>query len=590
MSPSDDNTIKTLNEILEKYHRDSNELLQILLEAQTITEKNYISEEMIDRIAEELKISKARVNSVITFYDALSDKPRGKYIINLCQSTTCSLWDNKRVVLDWIIKELGIHPGETTEDQLFTLNTVSCFGACDISPNVRINHSVFGHLTEEKMKAILSGIRNSEKSNELLKIQPDRSHKKTVSIITSNFGKYDGYNIEEYIHLRGFESFRKALDMGYEAAANEITQAGIKGRGGAEYPAGIKLLQSREAIGERKFVVCNADEGEPGTFKDRELLKNDPYKVIEGMLIASYIADAREGIIYLREEYSWLRSKIQHAIDCCYEKGYLGKGIGNSAHDFELRIFSGGGSYVCGEGFALCESLEGKPGKPRIKPPFVKQAGYLQYPTLIMNVETLSAVASFLKDGSQVFTSIGTPDSPGSKVISISGKVARPGVYEIPFGLTLQEIIKDIAGGMMDGEGVGFIQVGGASGGIIPNSLLDTVYDYKTFKKIGTSVGSGALVVGSHKNNILDYLRVVQEFFAHESCGKCTPCREGNVQLHHLLERFSKGIATEVDIERYRAIVNALEFTSLCGSGKTEAVPLKTALLYFKDIFMEKMI
>jgi len=577
-----------INKIIKKYNKDENELLQILLETQRLVKENYIPGEISDMIASKVGVSKPKVHNLVTFFDALSDKPRGRHVINVCEGTTCSLKNNQ--IVEIFEKKLNIKIGSTTSDEKYTLKYSPCFGACDISPAVKINDCVYGNLNEEKVDKILKDIEENNSYNELLSIEPDRNIKHTVNYITSNFGKYDGIDINNYIKLGGFKSLEKAFKLGYEGIAEEVTKSRLKGRGGAAYPTGKKLLQAREAKGERKFVVCNADEGEPGTFKDRELLKNDPYKVIEGMIIASIVAEANEGIIYIREEYTWLHQKVRDAVKKCYDKGFLGRNILNSNHDFNLRVFSGAGSYVCGEGFALCESMEGRPGMPRSKPPYVKQAGYLHYPTLIQNVETLSAISTFLKDGSDKVLEHGTKASPGTKVISLSGKVNRPGVYEIPFGMNLKDIIEKIGQGIINNKRTGFVQIGGASGGIIPGDMVeDTTYDYKGLEEKGTSVGSGAIVVADEEDDIIDYTAVLVEFFLHESCGKCPPCREGNRQLKRILKRLVNNQGRKEDIENYEKIVYSLKNASLCGSGKTEAVPLKLALKHYRKEFEKRI-
>lgn len=406
-----------------------------------------------------------------------------------------------------------------------------------------------------------------------------------VRYITEWFGRYDGRNIDDYIKLGGFETVRQLADRGIEATVAIIAESGLQGRGGAAYPTGIKLTQAREAIGERKFVVCNADEGEPGTFKDRELLKQNIYQVIEGMIVAGICSDAKEGIIYIREEYTWQHEAINDAIRQCRDRKVLGENVLGTGYAFDIRLFSGAGAYVCGEGFALCESLEGKPGRPRTKPPFVKQAGYLRLPTLVINTETLSAIASILRKGADSFKAYGTEISTGTKVISISGKVNKPGVYEIPFGLTISEIIDGFGGGMKDGSKGYFVQIGGASGGLLPVGMWNTRYTYEGLEAVGLSVGSGAIVVADETNDLRDYLKVIGEFFLHESCGKCTPCREGNRQLHFVLNNLAAGTADAADLKRYDSIMNVMKGGSLCGSGKTEVVPFLTARKYFPEAF-----
>jgi len=582
---------KTMNphdlaeKLLEKYDFDEKNLLQILIEIQKNSERNFIDRKTIEFISKRLNIPETRIDGVISYYDALSFIPKAKYSIGVCKGTSCSIMGNQ-TLLKWITEILNISKDEITEDGLFSIQQVPCFGACDIAPAIRINDKVYGQLTFEGLNQILTEI---TRINTLPDTKKPYEKPIGVQVITSNFGKYDGYSIDDYIALGGFKGLINTIAKGAELSIQDISESGLQGRGGAQYPTGRKLSESRRVKNERKVVVCNADEGEPGTFKDRELLRNDPYKVIEGMLIASYVTDATEGFIYLREEYYWMREQIFHAINRCYEKGYLGKNILNSGHCFDLQLVSGAGSYVCGEGFALCESLEGKRGVPRAKPPYVKQAGYLQLPTLIINVETLSAITVIMQNGYQIFTNSGTKLSPGTKVISVSGKVNQPGVFEIPFGYSIKDILYQLAGGIKDGKALNFIQIGGASGGILPASGIDIAYDYETLKSVGQSPGSGAIVVADEEDDIVEYIQTVQDFFSHESCGKCTPCREGNRQLQSILKRFVANEATDEDLSRYKAIVKTLEVASLCGSGKTEAVPLKCAIQYFEESFISRL-
>lgn len=571
--------------ILKKYNYDSHELLQMLVEIQKNTDKGYIDRVIIEFISRELNVPEIRIHSVISYYDALSMEPEARYVINVCNGTTCSLIGNSRIE-KWVEDILGLKKGEGTEDGLFSFKETPCFGACDMAPAIRIGDRIYGNITRNKIEEIIEKLTRDELYPEDKKLSTDNG---SLKIITSNFDEHDGMNISDYIGLGGYEAFSNTVAKGIEESIDEISKSGLRGRGGAQYPTGRKLSQSRAVKNERKVIVCNADEGEPGTFKDREILKRDPYKVIEGMLIASYLTDSNEGFIYLREEYYWMRDRISNAIEKSREYGWLGKNIKNSGHDFDIRLVSGAGSYVCGEGFALCESLEGKPGIPRSKPPYVKQAGYLQLPTLIINVETLAAITTVMKNGSEIFTEHGTEESPGAKVVCISGKVNNPGVYEVPFGISLMEMINGLAGGVSGGREIGFVQIGGASGGILPGSKLEIGYDYETFSNLNMGIGSGAVVVADDTDDIVEYIGTVQKFFSHESCGKCTPCREGNKQLKRILKRFKESKGTKEDVENYKRIVKTMEIASLCGSGKTEAVPLKNAMEYFENDFLKRV-
>ncbi|GAU76823.1 NADH-quinone oxidoreductase subunit F [Fusibacter sp. 3D3] len=409
-----------------------------------------------------------------------------------------------------------------------------------------------------------------------------------MNFITKNFGKYDGKSLDAYLKLGGFQALEQVIGRGPRVTIEAIKASGLQGRGGAEYPTGRKIEQARLETGERKFLICNADEGEPGTFKDRELLKNDIYQLIEGMIIVAYCSNAKEGVIYCRAEYDWMHESICAAVLKCKEAGFLGENILDGRFDFDICLFSGAGSYVCGEGFAMCESMEGKSGKPRSKPPYVKQEGYLNYPTLVVNVETLSAVTAILKNGVDQFVALGTPDCPGTKLVSISGKVNKPGVFEVPFGISFNEMIA-LAGGIRGDKKIGFIQVGGASGGILPPELLSTPFTYSALKSKQVSVGSGAIVVADEEDSVMDYLENVSQFFIHESCGKCVPCREGNRQLGIILSKLKAQTATAEDLKMYQNILEVMSEASLCGSGRTEPVPFKTAYQYFEATFLKQI-
>ncbi|MBN2900067.1 MAG: SLBB domain-containing protein [Clostridia bacterium] len=400
-------------------------------------------------------------------------------------------------------------------------------------------------------------------------------------LITANFDRYDGKDIEAYIRLGGFTAIKKAVEQGSDYVIDELKLAGIKGRGGAAYPTWKKWDAGRRRVAEQKFVICNADEGEPGTFKDREILKKDPYKVIEGMMISAYIFGAKKGFVYIREEYWDIQKTFKKAIEKANEAGYLGEGILGTDFDFTLEVFSGAGAYVCGEGSSLIESMEGHAGRPRIKSPRIGEKGYLGYPTLVNNVETLAGVTRILEMGASEYARYGTEKSKGTKVISVSGNVNRPGVYEVPFGVSLREIVYDVAGGVENDRPVKFLQLGGISGPLVPGSALDTKYAYETLDEKGFTVGSGSVVVVDDNNRIIDYLVSVSDFFYHESCGKCTPCREGKRQLTRLLKKFVDGTARLEDVNAIEKVANTMKHASFCGLGQTAPTAILSALKYF---------
>ena len=408
---------------------------------------------------------------------------------------------------------------------------------------------------------------------------------KTVSFISRRFGKYSPWSLKEYEAMDGFKALKKALTMDPTDIANLLSDNGVQGRGGAAYDMGLKWRQAREEQAPLKCVVCNADEGEPGTFKDRELIKRDPFQLIEGMIIAGWAVDAQDGYLYLREEYSHLRPVLKNAIRACEDAGYLGENILGSGLNYRIHLYSGAGAYVCGEGTALAESVEGKAGRPRKKPPYIKQCGVFGRPTCVNNVESLSIVPNLLLDDEGFYKSQGTPDCPGTKMISVSGNVNNPGVFEIAFGTTIREII-ELAGGVTEGQTLRLVQLGGASGKIASPAQLDTPYTYKDLRAAGlTPVGSGAVLVVDERTSVIGFLRMTQDFFNHESCGQCTPCREGNIHLTRILDKIAAEEHEQKDIDTLFKFANIMTAASLCGLGQASQSALLSAREHFPEVF-----
>jgi len=407
----------------------------------------------------------------------------------------------------------------------------------------------------------------------------------TVSFITAHFDKYNTDDLASCLAIGGFGGLKRALGLTPAELIQIIADSGIQGRGGAAYSTGIKWRQAAEVPGEDKVVICNADEGEPCTFKDRTLMEKDPFRLLEGMAIAGYAVGAKHGYIYLREEYRHLRPKLQKAIDQARTNQWLGSHIQGTNFSFDITLYSGAGAYVCGEGSTLIESMEGKSGRPRIKPPFIKECGLFQKPTLVNNVETLSAAAAILDFGAEAFKAYGTEKSPGTKLISLAGNVRRPGAYEIPFGMTLETIIETIGGGLEEGRTLRLVQLGGASGRIAPASLLDTPYTYEDLAKAGLDVGSGGILVVDDRTSVIEFLESIQDFFIHESCGKCTPCREGNRQIGRIIARFADGAPRPDDLETAKRFATIMSNCSFCGLGETAQSALLSAIRHFPEAF-----
>ncbi len=402
-------------------------------------------------------------------------------------------------------------------------------------------------------------------------------------IVLKNVGQIDPENIDEYIIEGGYEALGKALnEMTREETIETLKQSGLRGRGGAGFPTGLKWQFVSGAKGEKKYVVCNADESEPGTFKDRLVLEGDPHAIIEAMAIGAYAVGADEGFVYIRGEYGLAITRMKKAIQQAREYGLLGKKIFDTDFSFNLHIHAGAGAYICGEETALIESIEGNRGEPRPRPPYPTTAGLWQKPTLVNNVETLANVPAIIRNGAEWYKSIGTPSSPGTKVYTILGNVNVTGLIEVPMGITLREVIAIYGKGMKGGGTFKLAQTGGSSGSIIPASLQDTPMDFDSFRKAGVSLGSGALLICNEDVCAVDLAKVLLNFFRFESCGKCNPCRIGNQRSYEILSNIAEGVGTEQDLKDLQTMSDQLNELSNCGLGQTAGSPLRDILAHFR--------
>ena len=400
-------------------------------------------------------------------------------------------------------------------------------------------------------------------------------------IVLRNVGIVDPESIDDFFAYEGGQAFATALQMTPELVVEIIKASGLRGRGGAGFPAGIKWDSVRKTSGKKKYVICNADESEPGTFKDRVIMEGDPFSIIEAMLIAAYAIGSDEGYIYIRGEYQLALDRVQIAIQQAREYGGLGKNIFGSGFDFDIHIHAGAGAYICGEETALLESIEGGRGEPRVKPPYPTTSGLWGMPTLINNVETFANIPPIVLNGAQWFKSFGTPSSPGTKVYTILGNVNNTGLIEVPMGITLREVINIYGKGIKGGQ-FKFAQTGGSSGSIIPASLQDTPMDFDSYRKVGVALGSGALLICNDSNCIVDSVRVLARFFQEECCGKCVPCRVGTDQVWKILTNISEGRGTMEDIAHLEWLSKGLEDFSNCGLGQTAGTPIKNMLDHFR--------
>jgi NADP-reducing hydrogenase subunit HndC len=402
-------------------------------------------------------------------------------------------------------------------------------------------------------------------------------------IVLEHAGLIDPNSIEDYIANDGYAALGKVLsEMTPAQVMDEIKKSGLKGRGGAGFPTGLKWSFVAKASGKQKYVVCNADESEPGTFKDRLVLEGDPHKTIEAMAIAGYAIGATEGYIYVRGEYALANERLKSAILQAREAGLLGKGIFGSNFDFDIHVHAGAGAYICGEETALIESIEGKRGEPRSRPPYPTTNGLWNMPTLVNNVETLANVPPIIFHGAEWYRKFGTPNSPGTKVYTILGNVNVTGLIEVPMGITLREVIAIYAKGMKGGKSFKLAQTGGSSGSIIPASLQDTPMDFDSFSRAGVALGSGALLICDEETCVVDLARQLINFFRRESCGKCTPCRIGTERAYQILTRITEGRGEMKDLDEILLLSDNLALLSNCGLGQTAGTPLKDIITHFR--------
>ncbi len=477
-------------------------------------------------------------------------------------------------------------------DNRFGLSVTGCIGMCFLEPIVDIykNNELYARLVQVKesdVENILQFI-DTEDENAIkdLKISEDDSEflSKQTRIALRNCGIIDPEDINDYISHGGYSALSKVISsLTPEQVIDEIKTSGLAGRGGAGFPTWFKWNAARQSAGEEKYLICNADEGDPGAFMDRAVIESDPHALIEGMLIGAYAIGAKEAVVYVRAEYPLAIARLENAIKQAEEKGYVGNNILGSDFSCSFRIKAGAGAFVCGEETALIESLEGQRGMPRLKPPFPAQSGYWGKPSNINNVETFANVTWIISNGGEAFAALGTEDSKGTKVFALTGKIRRGGLVEIPMGKTLNDVIFDIGGGMRTERAFKGVQLGGPSGGCIPVSLADTQVDYKKLSATGAIMGSGGMVVMDESTCMVGMAKFFLDFTTKESCGKCVPCRIGTRRLLEILDRICKGEGKEGDIELLEELCVQIKDGSLCGLGQTAPNPVLTTLKYFRD-------
>lgn len=465
---------------------------------------------------------------------------------------------------------------------------VGCLGLCTAGPLVAIEPQglLYQTVTANDISEILEAL-DGGPVERLVCSGEAPFFQRQQKIVLENCGLIDPERLEDYIAADGYRALHTALTaMTPEEITREVEQSGLRGRGGAGFPVGLKWSTVAKAAGETKFVICNADEGDPGAFMDRSVLESDPHRVIEGMAIAARAVGAGQGFIYVRAEYPLAVKRLKTAIAQAKHAGFLGNNIFHSPFNFDISIRLGAGAFVCGEETALIASIEGQLGRPRPRPPYPAEDGLWGYPTLINNVETLANIPPIIRQGGRWFAGIGTEKSKGTKVFALAGRVNNTGLIEVPMGTSLREIVFEIGGGIKDGKRFKAAQTGGPSGGCIPEQALDLGVDYESLAKVGSIMGSGGMIVMDETSCMVDVARFFMDFCRSESCGKCVPCRVGTTQIHDLLGRITRGQGTPADLDRLEELSDLVRNTSLCGLGQTAPNPVMSTLRYFREEYL----
>ncbi|MBL9137980.1 MAG: NADH-quinone oxidoreductase subunit NuoF [Verrucomicrobiales bacterium] len=513
-------------------------------------------------------------------------RTRKPLCLRVCMAAGC-MSSNGQAVKDSLEKEIR---AAGLADQV-EVRRVGCLRLCCEGPLVASDPKgeLYQKVTPDDAHAVVAALKNG---NGELK-RGDLQHpffSRQMSIVLENSGVVDPERIESYIAADGYQALHHALmEMEPKDVVDTVFRSGLRGRGGAGYPTGLKWSTVAKTSGDRKFVVCNADEGDPGAFMDRSVLESDPQRVLEGMAIAAYAVGATQGYIYVRAEYPLAIARLNTAIRQAKQLGLLGGGIFESGFTFNVEIRIGAGAFVCGEETALLASVEGRRGTPRPRPPFPAESGLWGMPTLINNVETFANVPPILRRGAEWFAGIGTQQSKGTKVFALAGKIQRTGLIEVPMGMPLRTIVEEIGGGAPEGNQIKAVQTGGPSGGCIPANELDTPVDYESLVRLGSIMGSGGMIVMDQSTDMVDVARFFMGFCMDESCGKCIPCRAGTVQMHALLEKILKGQATLRDLQRLEELCDMVKNTSLCGLGQTAPNPVLSTLRFFREEYLHRL-
>ena len=515
---------------------------------------------------------------------------RYEHTVNVCMAAGCMSSQSGAIkeALDKEVERSGL-------ERWCRVRGTGCMGLCAAGPLVTVNAEKPGEVLYQNVKVddvpeIVASL-EAEPVDRLRLPTGIPFFARQQKIVLENSGLIDPERIEEYIARDGYSALMKAItEMSPNDVIDEIVASGLRGRGGGGYPTGLKWTTVAKSDGDVKYVICNADEGDPGAFMDRSVLESDPHRILEGMAIAGYAVGASQGYVYVRGEYPLAVARLKTAIRQARRSNMLGSGIGGTLFNFHIDIRLGAGAFVCGEETALIASIEGRRGTPRPRPPYPAEYGLWGRPTLINNVETLASIAPIIRNGGGWYAQFGTPTSKGTKVFALAGSINNTGLIEVPMGTSLRDIIYDIGGGISGGGQCKAIQTGGPSGGCIPAQYLDTLVDYESLSALGSIMGSGGMIVMDETASMVDVARYFMEFCMTESCGRCVPCRVGTVHMYNLLDKFSRKEATPRDLILLEKLCDMVRNTSLCGLGQTAPNPVLSTLRYFRDEYMHSMV
>jgi NADH:ubiquinone oxidoreductase subunit F (NADH-binding)/NADH:ubiquinone oxidoreductase subunit E len=535
-----------------------------------------LTHETIEDVARTLHIPAEKAYGVASFYSMLSLNVAPSRVIRECNGPVC-----------WLKRATDSHRSIERETSLasFRVERTSCLGLCDRAPAILFDDEQAGPVSPADPPRLLNGWRGTPTDYS----QPRPGELRLMMALA---GKIDPDSLQSALEQGAYSGLKKAMTLSSEDVVSEVESSGLTGRGGAGFLVGRKWRFVAQAAQTPRYVICNADESEPLIFKDRVLIDTNPHQILEGMAIAGYATGSNEAFIYIRGEYAAQAGRLENAIRQAEDAGFLGEHVLGSGFSFHVHVHKGAGAYICGEETALIESLEGKRGEPRPRPPYPPSYGYLGMPTLVNNVESYAAVPAILRNGMAWYRAVGNTTgearlgiTPGTKIYMILGHIRQPGLFEAPFGITLRQAIEEFGGGMLPGSQFAFALTGGAAGTIVPSDLLDVPIDYASASK-GISLGAGAFLICDQSISVVAFLHELLRFFTFESCGKCTPCRIGTTQSLHVLERLANGDGRSGDVQQLKELADVMQIASFCGLGQSVAIPMKSALANFSELFL----